>query len=318
MSGADVTAGLAAVSSRIAQIQGRIDALTGATNAASGAAFADALAGASQAGSASGTGTSYGALLSAGSTTGPAVVSDAARYLGVPYQWGGTDPATGLDCSALVQRVYGDMGVPLPRLAADQARQGTAVASLADAQPGDLVAYGSPAEHIGIYIGNGKMIDAPHTGAAVRVDDVGQPTSIRRIIGSEPAAAVDPSVAQYQSLFAASGAQYGVPAGVLAAVAQVESGGNAAAVSPAGAEGLMQIMPGTAQGLGVNPLDPTQAVDGAARILSGDLQQFGSLPLALAAYNAGAGAVQKAGGIPPYAETQAYVQRVLSVAGGAA
>jgi soluble lytic murein transglycosylase-like protein len=77
-------------------------------------------------------------------------------------------------------------------------------------------------------------------------------------------------------------------------------------------------MPATAQGIGVNPLDPAQAIGGAAQILSGDLKQFGSLPLALAAYNAGASAVQQAGGIPPYAETQAYVQRVLSVAGGTA
>jgi cell wall-associated NlpC family hydrolase len=316
----DLTASLAAVSSRIAQIQGRIDSLTGAPAAASGASFADALAGATRTATATGAGASYGeAVLNGGSAvSGDGVVTDAARYLGVPYQWGGTNPSSGLDCSALVQRVYGDIGIALPRVAADQARQGAPVASLAEAQPGDLVAFGSPAEHIGIYIGNGKMIDAPHTGAAVRVDDVGQPTSIRRIIGAEPTTSVSPAVAQYQSLFAAAGAQYGVPANVLAAVAQVESGGDPGAVSPAGAEGLMQIMPATAQGIGVNPLDPAQAIGGAAQILSGDLKQFGSLPLALAAYNAGAGAVQQAGGIPPYAETQAYVQRVLSVAGGTA
>jgi soluble lytic murein transglycosylase-like protein len=152
----------------------------------------------------------------------------------------------------------------------------------------------------------------------VRVDDVGQPTTIRRIIGAESTTSVSPAVAQYQSLFATAGAQYGVPANVLAAVAQVESAGNPGAVSPAGAEGLMQIMPATAQGIGVNPLDPAQAIGGAAQILSGDLKQFGSLPLALAAYNAGPGAVQQAGGIPPYPETQAYVQQVLSVAGGGA
>ena len=242
-----------------------------------------------------------------------------AKYLGVPYQWGGTDPTTGLDCSGLVQRVYADLGVTLPAPRRRPGPQGVPVASLADAQPGDLVTFGTPAEHIGIYIGDGKMIDAPHTGGAVRVDDVGQPTSIRRIVGSQTAAGPTATdVSQYAPLFAAAGAQYGVPANVLSAVAQVESGGNPTAVSPAGAEGLMQIMPGTAAGLGVNPLDPTQAVDGAAQILSGDLQQFGSLPLALAAYNAGAGAVRQAGGIPDYPETQAYVQRVLSAAGGTA
>ena len=74
----------------------------------------------------------------------------------------------------------------------------------------------------------------------------------------------------------------------------------------------MQLMPGTARGLGVDPMDPAQAVDGAARMLSGLIDQFGSVKLALAAYNAGAGAVKKYGGVPPYAETKSYVRRVLS------
>jgi len=248
---------------------------------------------------------------------GPAVVSDAERYLGVPYVWGGTDPSSGLDCSGLVQRVFGDLGISMPRVAADQAMQGTPVPSLADAQPGDLVTYGSPAEHIGIYIGNGMMIDAPHTGASVRVDSVGTPTSIRRIVGADPSsgnAALAASGA-YQSLFTAAGTQYGISPDILAAVAQVESADNPQAVSGAGAEGLMQLMPSTASSLGVNPFDPAQAVDGGARVLAQDLQQFGSMPLALAAYNAGAGAVEQAGGIPDYPETQAYVQNVLAAAG---
>jgi len=299
----DVTTAVADVTARIAQIQARV----GVTAQPS---FSQALAGAmSNTGS-----TSFGAeMAAAANVTGDAVVSDAARYIGVPYQWGGTDPSTGLDCSGLVQRVYADLGVSLPRVASDQARAGEPVASLAEAKPGDLVTFGSPADHIGIYIGNGKMIDAPHAGAAVRVDDVGQPTSIRRVVGA-PAAT---SVAQYDALFAAASTRYGLPANVLSAVAQVESGGDPGAVSPAGAEGLMQLMPATAQGLGVNPFDPAQAVDGAARVLQGDLQQFGSLPLALAAYNAGPGAVEQAGGVPTYPETQAYVQKVLSIAGGA-
>ncbi len=311
----DVTAALADVTARIAQIQSTV----GGPSAPS-QAFADALAGATQSLSGSGT-QSFGTMAPAATVTGSDVVADATRYIGVPYQWGGTDPSTGLDCSALVQRVYGDLGVSLPRVAADQARAGAPVASLADAQPGDLVTFGAPAEHIGIYIGDGKMIDAPHTGASVRVDDVGQPTSIRRVIGTPDAssgtASLAPSLAQYAPLFSAAGAQYGVPANVLAAVAQVESGGDASAVSPAGAEGLMQLMPSTAQGLGVDPFDPAQAVDGAAQVLSGDLRQFGSLPLALAAYNAGPGAVEQANAVPAYPETQAYVQKVLSIAGGA-
>jgi soluble lytic murein transglycosylase-like protein len=69
-------------------------------------------------------------------------------------------------------------------------------------------------------------------------------------------------------------------------------------------------MPATAQGLGVDPMNPTQAVDGAARMLRGLLGEFGSVDLALAAYNAGPGAVHRYGGIPPYAETRRYVPAV--------
>ncbi len=110
------------------------------------------------------------------------VVAAASRYLGVPYRYGGTNPATGLDCSGFVQRVFADLGYQLPRVASDQAQAGTAVASLADAQVGDLVAFGSPVNHIGIYVGDGKMIDAPRTGAVVRIEQiVDTPSAIRRI-----------------------------------------------------------------------------------------------------------------------------------------
>ena len=96
-------------------------------------------------------------------------------------------------------------------------------------------------------------------------------------------------------------------------MAKAESNYNAVAVSPAGARGLMQLMPGTARSLGVDPNDPTQAVNGAARLLSGLIKQFdGRVDLALAGYNAGPGAVQRYGGVPPYSETRSYVQRVTS------
>ena len=120
----------------------------------------------------------------------------------------------------------------------------------------------------------------------------------------------------YAELFNAAGARYGVPPQLLAAVAKVESEFNRHAVSPAGARGLMQLMPSTARGLGVDPFDPAQAVDGAARLLKENLARFGSTELALAAYNAGPGAVRRYGGVPPYAETQNYVRKIMGMLGG--
>lgn len=254
--------------------------------------------------------------------TGEDVVAAALRYLGVPYVFGGTDPAVGLDCSGLVQRVYRDLGIELPRIAADQARMGTPVPSLAQARPGDLLAFNNPVDHIAIYIGDGKMIAAPQPGERVKIQDVyQQPSAIRRIIPDVPAAdALRPwalpgaetlTQVPYGNLFVQAGARHGVSPALLAAVAKVESGYNPRAVSPAGAQGLMQLMPATARELGVtDPFDPRMAVDGAARLLSSLLREFGSLPLALAAYNAGSGAVRQYGGIPPYPETQAYVRKV--------
>ncbi len=97
-------------------------------------------------------------------------------------------------------------------------------------------------------------------------------------------------------------------------MAKVESGFDSTAVSRAGAQGLMQFMPATAAGLGVRPLDPASAVDGAARYLSQLTARFGSTDLALAAYNAGPAAVAAAGGIPAFAETQNYVRKVTAAA----
>lgn len=119
----------------------------------------------------------------------------------------------------------------------------------------------------------------------------------------------------YADLFKAAGAKHGISPSILAAVAKTESAFDPTAVSHAGAQGLMQFMPATAADMGVDPFDPASAIDGAARYLAQNLRQFGSIDLALAAYNAGPGAVQTHGGIPPFAETQAYVPKVLSAAG---
>jgi cell wall-associated NlpC family hydrolase len=121
---------------------------------------------------------------------GVAIVADATRYLGVPYLWGGTSPTTGFDCSGLVQHVFGDLGVTLPRTSYEQVDSGTPVASLADAQPGDLLFFepgqngAGPGEpgHVAIYIGDGEMIAAPETGESVQVQQVPTtPMAIRRV-----------------------------------------------------------------------------------------------------------------------------------------
>ncbi len=318
------TAGPGAALARMAAIQSAIASVTGAPQRASTTATATAPSfGAAYDAALQGTGGASALGLLGGGSAGPDVgaraVSAAERYLGVPYVWGGTDPRTGLDCSGLVQRAYADVGVALPRVAADQARAGTAVPDLAHARPGDLLAFNSPVTHIAIYVGDGKMIAAPKAGDVVKVQDVYKtPTAIRRVGGSVASASGASSVASppsLQGLFASATARYDLPSGLLASVAKAESGFDTTAVSPAGAVGLMQLMPATARGLGVDPLDPAQAVDGAARMLSRDLGRFGSVDLALAAYNAGPGAVQRYGGIPPYSETQQYVRRVLGSMG---
>jgi len=106
----------------------------------------------------------------------------------------------------------------------------------------------------------------------------------------------------------------GVDESLVRAVVQAESGGNPNAVSPKGAMGLMQLMPRTAEAMGVsNPFDPEQNLRGGVRLLKGLLNEFGDVRLALAAYNAGGPAVRQYGGVPPYAETQRFVQRVLQL-----
>lgn len=103
---------------------------------------------------------------------------------------------------------------------------------------------------------------------------------------------------------------------LILAVIKQESGGSATARSPAGAIGLMQLMPGTAAGLGVDPYDPKDNVRGGVKYLLQQLKTFGNdIPKALAAYNAGPGNVQKYGGIPPFTETQNYVRNITKTIG---
>ena len=347
--------GVAAVQARISELRVQLQALDPAATRAAGATAATATAGTSSAsaatafaGLADGAGgldfaellrlAGAGAAPSAatgpatapsGGRTGADLIDAAKAYLGVPYRWGGTDPASGLDCSALVQRAMRDIGVDVPRTVSQQRHVGTEVGSLDKARPGDLIVLGGD-RHIGIYVGDNRMLHAPRTGDVVKIGSVYEtPTSIRRVLPDvAPAApAVDAAAAMrpaalrgsgtpFDSLFASATQRHGLPPGLLSAVARTESSYNPNAVSPAGALGLMQIMPGTARELGVDPRDPAQAVDGAARLLRKHLDTFGSLPLALAAYNAGPGAVRRFDGVPPYAETQNYVKKITTLLGG--
>jgi membrane-bound lytic murein transglycosylase B len=120
---------------------------------------------------------------------------------------------------------------------------------------------------------------------------------------------------QYDAQITAAATKYGIDPALLKGLIRQESNFDASARSGAGAQGLTQLMPGTAASLGVDPADPAQAIDGGAKYLKQQLDRFGGdASKALAAYNAGPGAVAKYGGIPPYAETQDYVQKVLGFA----
>ncbi|WP_314762593.1 lytic transglycosylase domain-containing protein [uncultured Selenomonas sp.] len=109
-------------------------------------------------------------------------------------------------------------------------------------------------------------------------------------------------------------AKYGLDSRLVAAVAEAESSGNQSEVSEAGAVGVMQLMPDTAAALGVNPYDEKQNIEGGAHYLKQMLDTFGGdMKKAIAAYNAGPQAVKDYGGVPPYAETQNYVNKVLDL-----
>jgi cell wall-associated NlpC family hydrolase len=219
-----------AVLSRISEIRSQIETLQGgsgtraaagsaagstaAGSAATSSAFADALA--TQTGASTGTGVGTGATTTAGAArtaptapatsvdagrgtlatgsgaTGDDVVAAAERYLGVPYVFGGETRA-GMDCSGLVQTVFKDLGVTMPRVVPDQADMGVAVPSLAQARPGDLIIPKGEG-HIVIYLGDGKVLHAPRPGKDVRIVDNwysdADIATIRRVVPTSQEAAV--------------------------------------------------------------------------------------------------------------------------------
>ena len=110
-------------------------------------------------------------------------VANAIALLGLPYVWGGESTQTGFDCSGMVQYVYREVGIDLPRVAQNQYDAGPAVPPGSTVEPGDLVFFGAgtnDVSHVGLYVGDGLMIDAPHTGSVVRFDRV---AGFERIVG---------------------------------------------------------------------------------------------------------------------------------------
>jgi len=144
------------------------------------------------------------------------------------------------------------------------------------------------------------------TGFAGALDSAGS--------GSAATSSTASGATPYAAAIDAAGQRYGIDPLLIQSVIQQESGFNPNSTSSAGAQGLMQLMPSTSASMGVtNPYDPNQSIDGGARVLRQALDQFGgNTQLALAAYNAGSGAVTRYGGIPPYPETQNYVRNIMA------
>jgi hypothetical protein len=123
-----------------------------------------------------------------------------------------------------------------------------------------------------------------------------------------------PKMDNFDNLILAASRKHLLSAALIKAVVMAESGMNPNAKSRVGAQGLMQLMPATARGLGVtDPWNPEQNINGGSKYLRKNLDRFGSIELALAAYNAGPGNVLKYKGIPPFEETQVYVERVMDL-----
>lgn len=186
-------------------------------------------------------------------------------------------------------------------LIASIATPGTQAASTATASPGTNFA------------GTLNAATTAQAAPAATATTAALPTGLAT--GSTPAlpSTGDGAVpADLQPLIGQAASANGLDPALVAAVTRAESGFRVDAGSPAGAQGLMQLMPSTAAGLGVTDIhDAAQNLGAGSRYLKQQIERFGDLRLALAAYNAGPGAVSRYGGVPPYAETQAYVDKVL-------
>lgn len=172
---------------------------------------------------------------------------------------------------------------------------------------GDLYVYVAPD-------GTAVLTDSPrHSGFELWWDE---PVPGQYLPNGVPMPRLDAiaNLDDYDASLSRAASDNGLPAELLKAVAVAESRMNPRARSRAGAEGLMQLVPSTARHLGVaDPYDPEQSIQGGATYLAKQVARFGSYELALAAYNAGPGNVERYGGVPPFKETQTYVSRVMGL-----
>ncbi|MDJ0924470.1 MAG: lytic transglycosylase domain-containing protein [Acidimicrobiia bacterium] len=174
-----------------------------------------------------------------------------------------------------------------------------------------------PTDHF-VVAAAGNRSSEMHAYPALPIGMLGTPVMLRSGLGGYPQLADGSWVASLPAIGQAwapeierAAANAGIDPRLLAAMVWQESGFRPDAVSRSGAVGLTQLMPATAAGLDVDPADPLQNLAGGARYLAWTIEEFGSIELGLAAYNAGPGTVRRAGGIPEIPETQAYVPRVI-------
>lgn len=266
-----------------------------------------------------------------GLDAGAAVVAAALAQLGWPYVWGGESRAEGgFDCSGLIDYALAAAGLPVGRLTAAGLQQlARPVPAGAVLQAGDLVFVGLPAHHVGLVVAPGLAVEAPHRGAPVRVESLGDGgwTGAGRLLlpGVSAPASSELAVPAYvpvplRTLLARAARAEQVPPALLAAQLEAESGFDVSARSPAGAEGIAQFMPATWAGSWNpqrerSPFDPAPAIAAQARLMHVLLERSGGdVGSALAAYNAGPAVLP--GQWPR--ETRAYVARILRRFGGPA
>jgi soluble lytic murein transglycosylase-like protein len=179
--------------------------------------------------------------------------------------------------------------------------------------PAEAQVFSSRGDAKGAFTSKTRVLDGRLATQYRGADRLRPPPTVvvRRGGGEAIPAYAGPQRSRWLAVARDAAGRHGVPEDLFLRLVRQESGWNAVAVSHKGAIGLAQLMPGTARLLGVDPHDPEQNLHGGARYLAQQYRRFGSWRLALAAYNAGPGAVEKHKGVPPYRETQGYVVAIL-------